>query len=743
MESDEIKPEIIDIDELDLVCTGVRHIVRIDRPPSPRARKNKRRPKVIDLVDSDDDENVSSTSSSRTGLPAAHATPSPSKKQATSSVRALLNRPGRYALKRKVSTDTIDIPSDDEDITPVKRTKLEDSVCEAVPPAGLDWDNEHPMGSPEDQVMSHGDIIDSEDDCVNFLASLDISDDANWLPLPTRNRAEDLTPEHVPTRAPNRPPFDAAVPVFRSVISYDRLYSERSSQDKLSKMFRMFGTARYHRPFYQSSRRDAIPLTGCVRSPKLYYDLAYDKTGIIAKHPHLTSGAVSKIIQAPGKIVIGAAALAGGAEHSDDEDQPLSHENMIGTLVVYNHGYSKPSVGGNYKYWLDPESVHKVQGHCHTRVTHRGPTMKYFCVNDVAFNPNDSSQFLSTGHDFSAQVWEIPDDGKSGKRAAAPRQIRSIHFGDVPQNIVYNDDGSLLAIPCTDGTVPLYITSDIFEDGSDTPVALHAFRVAPNKMNQAAGETVWGRESTKNYLFTSSESSESEDADTGYHRAWDTHKLRMAYELDAKEPGNAMTITPDGSTLVLITEGPGPRPLRLYDVRRRDPHAYETEELEPLFTKSSSSNSDGNRSELVDCPKFSPDGRLLAVGRADNRLHVYDIRALSKGPLCKFEHHDSDVGGGAVYGIIEAVWVEGRDRRRIGILSGGNDGCVRLWEPSLASGDDLQGVVIGRTDFDVAHFSIGDGFKGEMPIVIGDSGGGVNIYDLMDGEGCAIGRSWK
>ena len=55
-------------------------------------------------------------------------------------------------------------------------------------------------------------------------------------------------------------------------------------------MVKVFGTARYLRPFQQLRRRDAIPLAGCARSPKLYYDLSFDKIGIIVKYPHLSSG---------------------------------------------------------------------------------------------------------------------------------------------------------------------------------------------------------------------------------------------------------------------------------------------------------------------------------------------------------------------------------------------------------------------------------------------------------------------
>ena len=169
-----------------------------------------------------------------------------------------------------------------------------------------------------------------------------------------------------------------------------------------------------------------------------------------------------------------------------------------------------------------------------------------------------------------------------------------------------------------------------------------------------------------------------EDTATGYHYAWDAHKCRKVFDLDAKEPGNASEISPDGSILVLITGGPGLHPLRLYDVRRRIRKAYAREELEPYSERSSSSYNPDDHSGLLEHARFSPDGRLLAVTRGDNRLHVYDIRVLSRGPLCRFEHCDSDVGGGRAYGVVEAQWVEGRDRRRIGIVSGGNDGWSRL-----------------------------------------------------------------
>lgn len=115
---------------------------------------------------------------------------------------------------------------------------------------------------------------------------------------------------------------------------------------------------------------------------------------------------------------------------------------------------------------------------------------------------------------------------------------------------------------------------------------------------------------------------------------------------------------------------------------------------------------------------FSSEGRLLAVARSDNALHMYDIRALSKGPLAMFKHGELDAVGSIGYGVVHASWVEGRDRRRVGIVSGGNDGCVRLWDPSIASSDVSQGKVLARTEFEVGYFSMGDTWAGEKPLVL-------------------------
>jgi WD40 repeat protein len=115
---------------------------------------------------------------------------------------------------------------------------------------------------------------------------------------------------------------------------------------------------------------------------------------------------------------------------------------------------------------------------------------------------------------------------------------------------------------------------------------------------------------------------------------------------------------------------------------------------------------------------FSSEGRLLAVARSDNAVHVYDIRALTKGPCAMFKHEKLDAVGSPGYGVVHARWVEGRDKRRVGIVSGGSDGCVRVWDPMLALSDKSQGKVLARTEFDVAYFAMGDMWTGEKPLVL-------------------------
>ncbi|KAF9218971.1 hypothetical protein BS17DRAFT_471247 [Gyrodon lividus] len=328
------------------------------------------------------------------------------KKRATDDVGVPLNMCGRQDLKRKerytkapTTREVIEVSSDSEpEVSPTKRQKV---------------DNLNTLGSHFNVLTDYPD--EDDDGCINLLASLNISNEANWVPPPTSNKAEDLTqgPDVIPPKPQTLPPLP--VPKPKPPVDYSSLPLDWYSLGQWGMIARNCGITNFPKPFYYARRHENI-FRGSKRSPRLYYDQGYNKLELIAKYPHLTSGSINKIIQTRGKIVLGAAVSAGSADYSDDEDDqpPPPPENRAGSLVVCDHG-----------------RVHIAQAHCHTRMSSRGPTMKYYSVNDVAFNPFNSAQILSSGHDFVVRLWEIPDrdaDDDEGLRVMRDSKFDEIHF---------------------------------------------------------------------------------------------------------------------------------------------------------------------------------------------------------------------------------------------------------------------------------------------------------------------------
>ncbi|KAG1774960.1 hypothetical protein EV702DRAFT_973928, partial [Suillus placidus] len=186
-----------------------------------------------------------------------------------------------------------------------------------------------------------------------------------------------------------------------------------------------------------------------------------------------------------------------------------------------------------------------------------------------------------------------------------------------------------------------------------------------------------------------------------------------------------------GSTYVLITYSENNQhPIRLYDVAHKSGHSVTKTTLDPSASQVTTFE--------ATIAAFSSEGRLLAVACSDNAMHMYNIRALTKGPLARFKHGELDAIGSPGYGAVHACWVEGRDQWRVGIISGGNDGCVRVYDPLIASLDKSQGKVLARTEFDITYFAMGDMWAGEKPLILGHCGGGLYVYDHLDGDSLPI-----
>ncbi|KAK0464558.1 uncharacterized protein EV420DRAFT_1516966 [Desarmillaria tabescens] len=296
---------------------------------------------------------------------------------------------------------------------------------------------------------------------------------------------------------------------------------------------------------------------------------------------------------------------------------------------------------------------------------------KYFSVNDIAFDPK-SQCFASSGEDTNVRLWPFSSDIQG-------EQLRTT-------------------------ISKLWIYTDIFSESRRHEELSIADR-QPGR--HTVGAFVWGRGPTANCIFASSEPLGNSLTGVGYHKTWNPYDdSDPIYEFDdAQEAGDAMSINSEGSWLALFTAGEPDRHLRLYDIRNRHNRASKHIILD---------QPNAGRADLeVNCASFSPDGRFLAVSRNDNKTHIYDLRMLDKGAMISF-------------GVVYSEWVTQNSNGRMALITGGEDGMVRMWDPTVSSND---GTVLVEMNSDIAHFSIGDRLKGEYDLVVGDAQGIVAAFD--------------
>lgn len=110
----------------------------------------------------------------------------------------------------------------------------------------------------------------------------------------------------------------------------------------------------------------------------------------------------------------------------------------------------------------------------------------------------------------------------------------------------------------------------------------------------------------------------------------------------------------------------------------------------------------------VNCAEFSPDGVFLSVARSDNEIHIYDSRFLHNGVIRRFQHDDGPgtrAVGEPSFGAVQSVWLTGNRCRRLGLLTGGDDGAVRLWDMGIPENERLyNGRVIAQGTSGVGRF---------------------------------------
>ncbi|KZV63292.1 hypothetical protein PENSPDRAFT_590124 [Peniophora sp. CONT] len=164
--------------------------------------------------------------------------------------------------------------------------------------------------------------------------------------------------------------------------------------------------------------------------------------------------------------------------------------------------------------------------------------------------------------------------------------------------------------------------------------------------------------------------------------------------------------------LALFTRsGKGEHTMYLYDVSKNNFRAATTLKLEDFPHRTDISSE-------VTCAKFSPDGLFLAVARNDNFTHIYDARMLDE-PIHRLGHAEYEANDsilGTNYGVTHLEWVEEHRGGGLGLVTGGGDGCVYLWDMLRAHSADPD--LLAETDHGVATFSLGDRGNGEKRLVV-------------------------
>lgn len=394
-------------------------------------------------------------------------------------------------------------------------------------------------------------------------------------------------------------------------------------------------------------------------------------------------GSINKIVQSGPLVAICSASTGGHPDVSNEEVNPYNRE---GALMVWN------------------DAIQILPGHQCRWNQH----VKHYTVNDVKFDPCSSS-IASSGNDKSVKIWE-----RNSQDGDTYDEGHTWQYSHIPHDVVFKPGESVLAV----AERKIFLYSNISPGATETSLSLFG-----RKADNSVGAMVWGRESTAVYLFASSEPSGNVNFN-GFHKGFDIEVQKVAFDFDAKEAGDAISITEDGALLALCTRGTErSHILRLYDIRNKNAHTIRTINLEPFPL-----DIEGEVNGAV----FSPDGIHLALARNDNHIHIYDSRKLNK-LLFDFEHNGPcrKSPGSESYGVVTAEWVDRSSRRLpVGLITGGHDGCVRFWDPLRSAEDPTNGTILAETNSDIGYFSIGDHFAGERDLIAGDCAGEISVFGM-------------
>ncbi|KAF7770377.1 hypothetical protein Agabi119p4_6351 [Agaricus bisporus var. burnettii] len=510
--------------------------------------------------------------------------------------------------------------------------------------------------------------IGSDDDYEAIHSGLDIHDESRWL-LPPKNHAR------VENTGANKDLNETGVNPGETRIFRTSRTGNLMKPRNHGFIWDLMADLRQQPP---SLRR--YPPSRSIRGTD-FGRIKSEKAMRVKESFKVAPGAINRIEQHDGWLAIASSCVGGQADEPDEEHNPY---NRSGSLLTWNGQY------------------HILEKHFQENSYGK----KHYTINDVKYS-NSGHCFLSAGMDKKVCVWPRPE----GARPYSGSYNLDVYDEGVPFEVVFqpgNGEANVVAI----GVQDIHVYANIEPNARKHKTVLNLVpNDHPTKHN--AGVIRWD-DINPHMLYASSEPQE--NLFDGVHKSFDVTKGKAKLTYNVNEAGDAMAIN---QVLALATRQESKNYLRIFDPFHKD-----------CVQKVALETFSGNvPSREVSCMAFSPDGIYLALARMDNSVHVYDSRMLSKGVMQKYQHEKPRfiTKENHLCGVTHAQWVT-KHSGQYALLSGGEDGCVRLWNPMWSSKEPSNGQKITEAHSDVGYFSVGDPFKNEHDLVIGDSSGEVTIY---------------
>ncbi|KAF7327486.1 WD-REPEATS-REGION domain-containing protein [Mycena kentingensis (nom. inval.)] len=564
----------------------------------------------------------------------------------------------------------------------------------------------NPRPNKRSRVKSEGD-----EDCSEFVEDCSDSEYENTVP----------DPYHTTGLYPEEPAEDYFEPAGTETPLRPAPRS-RTSQGRAG----FFDTDAYPQPLVnRPSARISFNASRQHPRPTLLTAGHLFQNGYKQSYPTMkTSGSINKILQHSGyRVVVASNAVEGNAIQG-----PTDPYNTAGTLFSWSK--------------RNPEARQHLESMdlcIQDRVAYGLPRNTHFSMTCTDYDTTTNTLVASSA-DRAVWAWsydeqlevDLEDADDTDAPPGSPYSYRSKHLWRFPRYLDYPDHGTryspfdeLYDVVFKPGSSVLAVGSSqvtVLHDASTPDCAHDTFELSANpSLPLVAGSLLWGSGPSDDFLFVMSESHSLDPNNphfSGRHWAFDLIRNAAAFEFRCNgEAGDAFCISNAGHIAALVTNRAAQdATLHLFDIGQKDGRHSAMCPLKKSF----------DADVEVKSMAFSPCNNYVALGRADNETHLYDRRMLQRGVLLAFKHEGprSRSPEQNFDGISALQWVE--HGGRYSLATGGDDGCVRLWDPFLA-GDASQ--ILARANADIAAFHFGE--AGEHALVVGDSGGELTIYSRL------------